>query len=191
MTTRPWNRGSIDLDWLSGVYVDFFKGEPWNEYLYCPKCKPANDFGPNHTWGDGELGPEGCCPDCGSKLELFWGEDRLEYYLFDHHPGSEGFVVECNGKVAGWQMGYPLDGKRFYVDLIAILPEYRRDPGLEAFLSVFRGWIASKAAEGYAQIWARTHKEARRVRLLFRWIGFVEGQASGDDADRTYWTLNC
>lgn len=188
LTTRPWQRESLDLEWLSQIYIDFFKGEPWNEYLYCPRCKPPGDYGPDHTWGS--EGPPSMCPECGGDLVLFWSAERLEQYLFAN-PKNEGFVVYCEGQVAAWQMGYPMDCTRFYVDLIAILPEYRKDPGLEAFLDIFKAFVQAKKEEGFEQIVARTHNKARQVRLLFRWLGFRKEQASEEDPERMYWVLNC
>ena len=188
LETRTWERRTLDLDWLSQIYIGFFGGEPWNEYLICPRCKPADDFGPNHTWGN--AGPPTSCPLCGSNLTPFWSRERLESYLFGRSQ-NEGFVVYYNNQVAAWQMGYPMSRERFYVDIIAILPEYRKDPGLEAFLVVFKDFVKSKKVEGYQAIVARTHKRARQVRLLFRWLGFHEEQESKEDPERSYWVLNC
>jgi hypothetical protein len=184
----PWFKGTVDIRWLSDIYVAFFKGEPWNEYLICPVCKPDYDFGPGFTWGDKDAPVD--CPTCGSELAFFWSPERLEKYIFGDRR-NEGFVVLCDGEVAAWQMGRAMNQEQFYVDIIAILPKYRRNPGIEAFLCIFRQFVATKKQEGYRQIVSRTHRKANRVRLLFGWLGFTEAEVSEDDPDRTYWILNC
>lgn len=189
LKTVAWTRDVIDLSTLSALFVEFYQAEPWNEYLLCPRCKPADDFGPAHTWGAGNAPADRRCPECGNELELFWGPNRVEGYLFGN-PDNEGLVGLLDGKPACWIMGRPTAPGMFYIDVIAIMKEFRIRPGFQFFLDrVFQPWKTEMLSKGYVTFRARSHKEAKNVHLLFRILGFKRGQDSEEDPDRSYWTL--
>lgn len=185
-----WVEDTLNPSFLSPWFIEFFKGDPWNEYLMCPQCKDLDDFGPVHTYGIEEATAKSlrACPICGTQLEFFWGLERTRHYLFDRSD-SDGIVALVGGEVAGWCRGYPTDTKTFYIDTVAILPQYRNQPGIPAFLEEFKNFLARKRLEYYCRFVTRTHKKAVNVRLLLRALGFHESDPAKEDPDRTYWQL--
>lgn len=189
LTVAPWTKKVIDPSTLSALFVEFYKAGPWNEYLFCPRCKPVGDFGPAFTWGEEDGPVSRLCPVCGSELELFWSESRVAKYLFED-PDNEGIVGLIDHKPACWLMGRPTDQCTFYIDVIAIMKEYRVSPGFKYFLDiVFQKWKSDMVKRGFTTFTARSHKEAKNVRLLFKILGFEEGEDALDDSDRRHWTL--
>jgi len=186
-----WERDTLDASFLSHWLTEFFKGKPWNEYLMCPRCKSFDDFGLSHTYGVDEVSNKvmDVCPFCGTKMQHFWNQERIEYYLFNR-PNSDGVVALVEGEVAGWCRGYPINEVTFYIDTVAILPQYRSQPGITPFLEEFINFLAQKRLKGYRRFITRTHKKAPNIRLLLRKLGFCENGPSEDDPERTYWILN-
>lgn len=195
MTTElkvvKWNRDTLSASFLSQWFIEFSKDKPWNEYLMCPQCKNFDDYGPAHTYGVKEVttGLLRACPVCGTKLELFWGPERVMNYLF-RNTESNGIVASVDGETAGWCRGYPRDTNCFYIDTVAIMPDFRLRLGMKAFLEEFKKFLEKKRLEGFQRFMTRTHKEAKNVRLILRFLGFREGNPSEDDPDRTYWILD-
>lgn len=177
--------GEVNMAFLAGFLHTEFSGAPWNEAVRCPNCKPEGDFGPTHSWGC-EAGLARC-PDCGSELTAFWSPDRVEAYL--SRPGCIGFVLYYQGdrdKMAFWLWGYPLSREEFYLDTVAIPKRYRR---LGGFKAAFWAYVKYLRQSGYRRLKTRTHREAGHVRDMLTYLGFEEGEASREDADRTYWHL--
>ncbi len=188
---KPWLPDTIPLLKLSQLFTEFYKRKPWNEYLYCPSCKQFGDFGPIHTYGFEECEKSGIvkCPICGSQLIPFWSEDRLYKYIFETNEVGE--VIFIDGDPAAWWRGRRIDsGKTLYLDVIAILPEFRHTPFREVVIDYFRNEINRYRLEkGITRFLSRTHKRMTHVRLFLKIFGFVETEASIEDPDRSYWVL--
>jgi hypothetical protein len=185
-----WERNTIHASFLSHWFIEFYKGEPWNEYLMCPRCKDADDYGPAHTYGVEEVVKKSLkiCPVCGEKLDFFWSEDRVKRYLFSKKD-SDGNVIFYKDEIAAWWRGYSIKSDVFYIDVVALLPKFRKEPGFRVFLNEFKKFLERKRKEGYREFVTRTHREAKNTRFLLRELGFKENEPS-DDPERTYWRLN-
>jgi len=184
-----WDRDTLDPSFLSFWFTEFFKHEPWNEYLMCPRCK-NQDYGPTHTYGIEEVLAKGLrrCPVCGAELVLFWSEERVMSYLLSK-PGNYGEVVFYDNEVAGWWRGYPVGPESFYIDVVAVLPRFRKELGVGFFLEEFKKALEKKRQEGFKHFITRTHKRAKNIRALLSRIGFQEKEASEEDKNRTYWVF--
>jgi hypothetical protein len=134
-------------------FAEAYQDSPWNEYMYCPRCKPADDYGPLHSYGilfinENHLSK---CPVCGTPLVFYWSRDRILRYFRTH---SNNFLdnpllllASENGKPVGFIFGFVtksvgtkdvvmhinnLPGRRaFYIDLFFLLKEHRRSKSLK------------------------------------------------------------
>lgn len=191
VTVRHWTPDTVPLATLSELFIEFYKGKPWNEYMRCPNCQDTTDFGANHAYGIDEVAERQLevCPDCGTLLELYWSPERTEYYLY--RLNNDGEIVFIDGKPAGWWRGRKLDDETMYLDVIALLPEFRLSPYREAVINGFKTSIAAyHISSGINRMVSRTHRKATHVRLFLRAFGFTEDKPSEQDPDRSYWTCN-
>lgn len=181
-----WTPSTIPLQKVSELFTDFYKGRPWDEYLICPACKPATDFGPDNAYGI-ESAPTHC-PKCGTKLELFWSVGRVRHYLFERNTLGE--VVLIDGEVAAWWMGRFTSSDTFYIDVISLLPQFRKSEFRKAIVDYFKQSILRYRDElGAHRFISRTHREALHVRMFFKVFGFTETKVSEEDPERSYWEL--
>lgn len=205
----------------------FFGGAPWNEGFFCPVCKPATDYSPAHVFPGGRI-HAGQCPDCGTTTMPFWSADRVRRYIERSvaTPDFHGVVLRHCSKTVGWSWGYRLNqyftellfGDRlpvFYVDMLMILPQYRRDRYVEALweqnAAAIPAWLNASfpaaalgrmtpatrlliahlltgALESGAEgVATRTHVHAHRIRRMLRRTRFREGPPSPQDPNRTFW----
>ena len=181
------NPNKLDYNWLSEWFIKFYKRSPWNEYKMCPRCKRPDDFGPEHTWGIKNY-PEKC-PICQTRPVYFWSPERVEKYI--DQAVENGFLGygawDENDNLAGWILGYDLpeekkeeigiknNDKYFYLDVIGILPQYRRG-----------GRLAGAVQAALAIIKVRFFL-CRRT-LLDRWIERM-GDASGSITGHIYFKM--
>lgn len=52
VTIKVVKAEDMDMEFLSNHFTNFFKNEPWSEYVFCPRCKRFDDFGPAYSWGE-------------------------------------------------------------------------------------------------------------------------------------------
>ncbi|NTU69849.1 hypothetical protein HGB13_03460 [bacterium] len=194
----------FDPKTLSEYLSDFYRAYPWNEYLRCPKCSDPDKYDITGTYGYKDLAnqSEPKCPNCGSDMELFWGEDRSFNYLMNASR-KEGFkafkaIDTDTGSLVGWVWGYSIlpselllpgfEGKSFYLDLICVLKEYRntRPPIVGELYLYLLDYLMSDSSYNY--LITRTHKKATNVRRMLIMVGFMEtGIVSKEDIQRDYW----
>lgn len=201
----PLSRGWPNL---ASDYQGFHSEEPWNEYLWCPTCNAASSdrYGPVGTTGLKEAQSDGlkngsACLECEAKLELFWSETRTRQYIEKamSMPGFFGSMLKTDrNQVVAWAWGYSCvpheltdtlpDGSTFYVDAIAVLPEYQQfvKPMVINFLEL----LMEQRVRGFTHSCMRTHREAASVRSLAILCGYKEaGVISEDDPTRNFWTM--
>jgi len=186
LIVEDWIPENVDYEEWSKYFIEFFKGEPWNEFLMCPRCKREDDFGPAFTWG--EKDEITFCPSCKGSLVYFWSPSRLRDY-FTRRPDYRGRIALCGKDVVAWAWGFPLSSTDFYIDTVAILPQFRKKIGIHRFLKIFQEFIRDLNKQGYKRFEVRTHKKARNIRLLLIHLGFQEGEISDEDPERSYWQL--
>jgi len=194
-------KGSLDQNFLSQQFTEFYKDEPWNEYLRCPKCGDPEKFDTRGTYGYKEVLKKKIknCPVCSSPLGLFWSPERTIYYLEKAMgmPGFVGLVASKKKNVCGWIWGYRINPKIvgvdirtarcFYIDVICILEEYRNSHPLVAG-ELYVHLLNEIIRQGYSCVATRTHKKAYRVRSMLKLVGFVEtGISAIEDNNRDYW----
>ncbi len=185
---------------LSEYFNKFYKDDPWNEYLRCPRCASLDSFDHNATYGYKETIEKNLkkCPVCDAKMILFWSPKRSIKYLTKamRKPGFVGFQAVEDSKVVGWIWGYEVNprfygisintDRAFYIDVICVLENYRKIRPLivgELYLH-----LLNKIMQKYSYILTRTHKKAVRIRKLLHIAGFKEtGIVSNENPQRDYW----
>lgn len=175
----------LDIGLMGACFRRFFKGEPWCEALICPGCKSFDDYGPNHTWGEG--GPS-VCPVCGVSTVPYWSDERVGNYLLKRDD-SFGVVAESDDSITGWAWGYPLGDNTFYLDTVGIIEEQRKAHLVE-HLTAFAWFLGQLSRMGYQEARTRTHDKARNVHLLLRRFGFAKVEPSTEDPERSYWVAS-
>lgn len=182
VTIKVVKAEDMDMEFLSNHFTNFFKNEPWSEYVFCPRCKRFDDFGPAYSWGEETTIDR--CPDCNSKLSLYWSKERLRLYLT--RKPTVCYIAMVDANMAAWAFVYEMTPSIVYIDTVTILPQYRKIPGIAAFLKEFDISLNSLETK-YTTILSRTHKRAKKVRRVLSMLGFKEGEVSKEDPDRLFW----
>jgi len=182
---------------LSKWFTRFYKDKPWNEYLVCPTCNPG--YGSKATFGFKEVMKKNLkvCPNCGSRLTLFWNPQRAFNY-FRYAYSRKSFIgikaIDDLKKIIGWMWGYEVNpkilinkdlGKTFYIDVICILPRYRKLPIIS---SIYLSLLEKIEKRHFSFILTRTHPKAKEVTNLLKTGGFEETNIfSKENPERNFW----
>lgn len=190
---RRMTPGEVPLALLAGYFRAWFHEPPWNEVYRCPRCNPPDDFGAQGRFG-ADAGP--VCPTCGTELEDYWTDARVERYSQDifAKPGFHGYVAEAPQGIVGWTWSYDARAVpeladvaegTIYIDTIGLLPEWRR---LTAALADY-GLDDLAGTWGYERGITRTHVNARYVHVYMRRLGFRRFRRSTVEPDREFWMI--
>lgn len=178
----------------------FWRKEPWGEHLRCPECSAGAGMYSNagaisyERAQDEGLGIGDRCPACGASLAFFWSDANVQRYFAEMMtaPDYTGVVAFVGEEFAGWAVGYRkwwMDENVFYVDTIAIVPQFRRRPWRYRLMNVFTLHLMVPALKkGYRQMIFRTHLKAPWVGGISKVYGFCfTGVVSKESPDRGYW----
>ncbi|MFH0829024.1 MAG: hypothetical protein V1907_02500 [Candidatus Kerfeldbacteria bacterium] len=134
-----------------------YQNFPWGEYLYCPKCKSFDDYGPKNSYGFTWFQEKNTmdCPICSSRMEKFWSYNRIwHYFEIQTNFFSKQFLLVAakkNDKYIGLIFGTYIEKRdipdltawfnnnkvtrAFYIDLIFISASFRRSKGIKNIIS--------------------------------------------------------
>lgn len=134
-----------------------YRNMPWEEYLYCPKCKSFDDFGPKNSYGFDWFEKNNTldCPVCSTRMARFWSRDRIWHYfeIQTQYFSKEFRLIVCkeNNKYVGFIFGnfivkedisdlntwfYQKGVKSaFYIDLIFVSAPFRRSRGSKGVIA--------------------------------------------------------
>lgn len=113
---------------LADAFDHSYRRPPWNEAGACNICKPVEEDSPSHRYGLAEIKGLNGIGACGHQLGKYWTEERTHWYIQEMYSERRGLmpVAVVNGEFAGAFFGYWIDNTIYYLDVIYVVPKFRR-----------------------------------------------------------------
>jgi len=187
---------------VGGFFRKEYSAPPWDEAWVCTACAPPDSYGPigRYAASFAPADSQPICPQCHTKLEVFWSESRTARYLelVFTYPGAWLLVGRVDGQLAAWAWGYRLTEEisrllqldpmtTVYADVLCLAPQFR-GRGTVEFIRDGQAMLFD--LPDTTALVGRTHAAARHVHQAIARQGWQSTVVPGiDDPDRLFWVL--